>query len=168
MPPNHVRKPKLEKIEDDVIYLQKSLIRVGKRAQRVSVLPGILQGDIDSGKKICGNEDFHAKFVQHVTWSYGLKYGVGFQKLVSWPSGNLLNLLAEILRKHQFASLSLHREAGSLGRNWLSQKVKKVVNVHKFRMDHEKKTQRSTSQGSRQKPTEDNRGSRIPGGIRFD
>ncbi|GKC23587.1 hypothetical protein Tco_1025737 [Tanacetum coccineum] len=52
--------------------------------------------------------------------------------------------------------------------NWLSQKVEKVVNVHKLRMDHEKKTQslsklkeelsylkqlkRSTSQGSRQKP----------------
>ncbi|GJW97396.1 hypothetical protein Tco_0179204 [Tanacetum coccineum] len=29
-----------------------------------SVLPGILQGDIDSGKKICGNEDFHAKMVR--------------------------------------------------------------------------------------------------------
>ncbi|GJX80135.1 hypothetical protein Tco_0328284 [Tanacetum coccineum] len=53
-------------------------------------------------------------------------------------------------------------------RNWLSQEVEKVVNVHKLCMDHEKKTrslsklkeelsylkqlERSASQGSRQKP----------------
>nr|GEV82335.1 kinesin-like protein KIN-4A [Tanacetum cinerariifolium] len=63
-------------------------------------------------------------------------------------------------------------------RNWLSQEVEKVVNVHKLRMDHEKKTQslaklkeelsylkqleRSASQGSRQKLPDDNGGSRGP------
>ncbi|GJY71239.1 hypothetical protein Tco_0474942 [Tanacetum coccineum] len=51
-------------MEDGLVLGWEAVGWVGKPFEVVSVLPGILQGDIDSGKKICGNEDFHAKMVR--------------------------------------------------------------------------------------------------------
>lgn len=55
-----------------------------------SVLPGILQGDksdsllygsVDNGKKICWNEDFHSKVMEHL--KFGLFHlGVGLSDFI--------------------------------------------------------------------------------------